>query len=874
VESEAGAQTNAMIDKREASVLEVVSGELILCDTHHEAKVMLGDEDSEAGARTNAMIDKRKASVLELVSGERILRDTHRKARTALGKEDSQAEPSWSPNQCNDRQEEGQCPRSRERRTDSPRRMPRSEITKQRGQRSKSPNQRDRREGYQRDRREGYQRARSREQNPDSSRPMPQSLGERSPDTQTFTSPQGVDQIAPNKLLLEAATQNETRAQQANIEDENTLGEPKHHCSSGPNCFLPAPVSGPDDTFRPPIWFLQEITVIAATPPPTPTKSSVRFDVSPEAAEHNASLLGEIDYDFQKFFSTQAGSTLDFGSKFWPVEQLRPLLHQHLGFEDLAEVLITGMPHRCSREIAEEERETEVIAMLVRGNHKSAQDEPEIVEKLLSKNVVHGFSMVIPKALVPLIPHAMVQPAVGLAKQWTLDDQGNRVIKCRITQDLSCSEMSKKDFNYSTTRSKKEPQVLINSRMDMEQYPEMVHGWALPRIIHFTVVLRLAWPERTIFIAKYDHSDACRRMAHSALAVVQTITTCLLLAFAHFRMTFGGSPNPPTWCNFSEMVTDLGNEISMCPDWDPTKLRSPNQPETPKPKRLASSIPHTPAREMAVFIPPIESGKAHVFIDDVIDTHFDSAENLARKPHVVPLPMHVTSRPHAGADEPTQRRAILSLPKPLAEGALAEQQIVLGWMLDTRRLTVSLPDDKHLAWVSEIKDFIRHKGGAKEELETLEGQLNHAAYVIPLARHFLTRIRAAKNLRTNKKSWIKSTRLFLADPLLWLELLRRAKIGISMNLIVRTRQPNRICWSDSCPFGLGGFLLRTGRAWRIRMPKESVLCGSSLTNNLLKFIGMAVYWNGSEHLARMPRCRLARLHPGSRGQHFSSGMAA
>jgi hypothetical protein len=723
-------------------------------------------------------------------------------------------------------QRSGSPGRSRSRSPDHQRRTPRSleasEITKRRGQRSGSP-------------------GRSRSRSPDHQRRTPRSLEASGPEAQKvlFTSPQGVDPLAPNKLLTEAASRNDSRLEQANIEDENILGERHNYCSSDPNCFLPDPIVGPDDTFSPPTWFLREITVIAATPTPTPSKSSVRFDVSPEAAEHNASLLREIDYDFQQFFATQTGSTLDFGSEFRPVDQLRPLLYQHPGFEELAEVLVTGMPYRYSREITEDERETEVLAMLARGNHKSAQDEPEIVEKLLSKDVVHGFSMVIPKALVPLIPHAMVQP-VGLATQWTLDDQGKRVIKYRITQDLSYSETSKRDFDYSNSpNSKKEPQMSINSRIDMDQYPEMVYGWALPRIIHFVVALRLAGPERTIFIAKYDYSDAYRRMAHSALAVVQTITTCLLLAFVYFRLTFGGSPNPPTWCNFSEMVTDLANEISMCQDWDPEELRSPNQPVTPKPKRLASSIPHAPAREMAVFIPPIESGKVDVFIDDLIDTYPDSPENLARKPHVVPLAMHVTSRPHAGVDEPILRRAILSLPKLLAEGAPAEQQIVLGWMLDTRRLLVSLPDDKYIAWISEIKNFIRRKGGAKEELETLEGQLNHAAYVIPLARHFLTRIRAAKNSRTNKKSWVKATPLFLADLVLWLELLRRANTGISMNLIV-TRRPNRICWSDSCPFGLGGFSLRTGRAWRMRIPNESILYGSALINNLLEFVGMAV----------------------------------
>ena len=76
--------------------------------------------------------------------------------------------------------------------------------------------------------------------------------------------------------------------------------------------------------------------------------------------------------------------------------------------------------------------------------------------------------MVIPIELVPLIPHHMVQP-VGLVKQWTLDEKGNRKIKCRITQDLFYSETSK------------ESPLLINSQIDTEQYPEMVYGYTLHR---------------------------------------------------------------------------------------------------------------------------------------------------------------------------------------------------------------------------------------------------------------------------------------------------------------------------------------------------------------------------------------------------------
>ena len=97
------------------------------------------------------------------------------------------------------------------------------------------------------------------------------------------------------------------------------------------------------------------------------------------------------------------------------------------------------MPYQHAQDITDAERDREVIAMLSRDNHKLAQDEPAIAKQLLSKDVVHGFSIVIPIGAVPLIPHAMVQP-VGLAKQRTLNEEGNRKIKYRITQDLSYSE--------------------------------------------------------------------------------------------------------------------------------------------------------------------------------------------------------------------------------------------------------------------------------------------------------------------------------------------------------------------------------------------------------------------------------------------------
>jgi hypothetical protein len=73
----------------------------------------------------------------------------------------------------------------------------------------------------------------------------------------------------------------------------------------------------------------------------------------------------------------------------------------------------------------------------------------------------------------------------------------------------------------------------------MDAYAEMVYGWCLPRILHYVVALRTKHPTSAIFVAKYDYSDAYRRVAHSAQAAVQTIAVLPPLAYM--------SPAPDVW---------------------------------------------------------------------------------------------------------------------------------------------------------------------------------------------------------------------------------------------------------------------------------------------------------------------------------------
>lgn len=278
--------------------------------------------------------------------------------------------------------------------------------------------------------------------------------------------------------------------------------------------------------------------------------------------------MEEFDLDLGKLIADHSNSTLGYGSEFRTVEELTPLLGRHPNFPTLANFLTEGMPYVFTRENDRDTQLEELHTLLLRGNHKSAQENIEQVKVLIAKDVHHGFSIPLPVRIIPEITGAAVQP-LGLVKQWTVLPDGTRAIKFRMTQDLSFSS------------NKPELPRSINSRVDMAAYPEMTYGWCLQRILHYIVSMRTHYPGVRILMSKYDYSAAYRRMAHSSEAARQTIAVVDGVAYMALRLTFGGSPNPPSWCLFSEIVTDLSNELTRCRGWDPEVTFSPAQPKAP-----------------------------------------------------------------------------------------------------------------------------------------------------------------------------------------------------------------------------------------------------------------------------------------------------
>jgi hypothetical protein len=290
----------------------------------------------------------------------------------------------------------------------------------------------------------------------------------------------------PSQQETMVIKRNRDRIDKADNRDRATLSKYLPSCAQ---LFLYPPVEGPKDSFRPTPEFYTRLKEVADSQVTVPTAPLVGFAMDQVSLEKNLATLEKHGFSLDSLFTENKGTTLDYGSEFCPLHQLKKILGDHPHFPELARILTHGMDYRYSEILTEEERVAEVSQMMERGNHQTAENKPERVKLLLNKDVTHGFSLPIPTEAVPSIPGALVQP-FGMTVQWTLDNAGDRVPKYRLLQDLSFLLLKE---NAS-----------VDSRVDMDEYNKMIYGWCLSRIIHYVVALRREHPNKRVFVSKYD----------------------------------------------------------------------------------------------------------------------------------------------------------------------------------------------------------------------------------------------------------------------------------------------------------------------------------------------------------------------------------
>jgi hypothetical protein len=285
------------------------------------------------------------------------------------------------------------------------------------------------------------------------------------------------------------------------------------------------------------------------------------------------------------------------------------------------------------------------------------------------------------------------------------------------------------------------------------------------------------------------------------------------------RLTFGGTPCPNLWETFGQPTCDIANELIQNSQWDHNVLFDPLSDQLLVPKRLPPDTPFFPALPLAVDIPINGVGKGDIYVDDSIFVCPDLNNNIERVAKAVPLAINALARP-LSPDEPLNRTCLISQKTFLAEASFNKCKMVLGWELNTRFFSIHLPENKYIAWCKGIDDIIMSKRAKPKDLHTIEGRLNHAAYIVPTMRHFLSRLQALRMVceSQNKKIAFLPTPI-IEDLLLCKNFLKWARNGISMNLI-STHSPSIYIRSDACENGLGGYNIYSGKAWRLQIPTD------------------------------------------------------
>ena len=155
---------------------------------------------------------------------------------------------------------------------------------------------------------------------------------------------------------------------------------------------------------------------------------------------------------------------------------------------------------------------------------------------------------------------------------------------------------------------------------------------------------------------------------------------------------------------------------------------------------------------------------------------------------------------------------------------MEEQTIVLGWILNTRMLRISLPPNKHEKWMNEILRLVSLPKVQGKPLESILGSLNHVVNVYTLMRHFLGCIYQALYRANSSKGWTSFKNTEISDFHTILSFLDSSQKGISMNNLT-FRKPTHI------------YQLTSGIAWRFRLP---VNCRLRLSLNSLEFLACVV----------------------------------
>jgi hypothetical protein len=241
-----------------------------------------------------------------------------------------------------------------------------------------------------------------------------------------------------------------------------------------------------------PTDLLDHLKAVVVRPSRAMKNPEFRFKLTKECAEWNFPVFKKYGFDLEKALEAQRGTPLEYGSEFRTVSgKLEPIFKYHPLWTHMKENLATGAIFPLA-ELDEETRLSDFQAALDKGNHKGAKKKPDLLLKLVEKDVVHGYGLPLPLPKLSRIPSVDLAP-MNIQAQNTINEFGQIIEKDRHTHDQS--------FDFS-------PDSSVNSQIIWDDLPPVRYGQYMRRIINRAVATRLKYPNKKILASKVDYKSA------------------------------------------------------------------------------------------------------------------------------------------------------------------------------------------------------------------------------------------------------------------------------------------------------------------------------------------------------------------------------
>jgi hypothetical protein len=187
--------------------------------------------------------------------------------------------------------------------------------------------------------------------------------------------------------------------------------------------------------------------------------------------------------------------------------------------------------------------------------------------------------------------------------------------------------------------------------------------------------------------------------------------------------------------------------------WDSHSDYAPCQHLVPPIDLIDEAIPFAEGAEQIVNILVDPQRKDNVYIDDLIQTAviIDGNDNAIRCKCATLFAIDACAWP-MHLNKPTPCQDMEARNKLKAEAGLEECNTLLGWLVDTHHLLLSLPNNKFVEWTAIIREVIKQGTTTAKEMESIIRHLGHLGIAIHFVYHFLSRQCNLQELAKSRRS--------------------------------------------------------------------------------------------------------------------------